>query len=428
MKPFLHIGRRKFLRDSALSLGAAPLIARAAVPATTSESSAPGAMSSSSDGVKMLAKFGSTTSVWIISEPHAGFQEQWASRELARGLRNLGLAREPVQAAMGESELPSSSLAFFLSVNRQHFKHPEAYEISYAAAAGKPPQVGLIGATPQAVLYSVFDFLERQGAFFGLDGEVYPLEPAHALNFPSPGEPWQSQPRFSVRGLVPWPDFLNCVTIYNREDWRAYLEAMVRMRFNTLGVHVYDAESFLSFEYAGAGHLAFADTTATNRAGYLPERTSRYGMGAADFFADEVFGSEATTQARSCWEAEEFAQRLWGEAFKYANSSEYVPAWALSPTKFRMRFIVQLPQRHTSRHPIRKFPFRASIRSRSPHAISWRRVWGICWKPTRPWIMYGCGKTKERAGPANSPTSRFRSRLSNRHTIFCGVTRLISAW
>ncbi len=319
MKPFLHIGRRKFLRDSALSLGAAPLIARAAVPATTSESSAPGAMSSSSDGVKMLAKFGSTTSVWIISEPHAGFQEQWASRELARGLRNLGLAREPVQAAMGESELPSSSLAFFLSVNRQHFKHPEAYEISYAAAAGKPPQVGLIGATPQAVLYSVFDFLERQGAFFGLDGEVYPLEPAHALNFPSPGEPWQSQPRFSVRGLVPWPDFLNCVTIYNREDWRAYLEAMVRMRFNTLGVHVYDAESFLSFEYAGAGHLAFADTTATNRAGYLPERTSRYGMGAADFFADEVFGSEATTQARSCWEAEEFAQKLWGEAFRYAQ-------------------------------------------------------------------------------------------------------------
>ena len=43
------------------------------------------------------------------------------------------------------------------------------------------------------------------------------------------------------RGLVPWPDFLNCVTVYNREDWRAYLEAMVRMRFNTLGMHVYSA-------------------------------------------------------------------------------------------------------------------------------------------------------------------------------------------
>jgi hypothetical protein len=96
------------------------------------------------------------------------------------------------------------------------------------------------------------------------------------------------------------------------------------MRFNTLGVHVYSGEnqwveSFLSFEYAGAGHLAYTDTSATNRWGYLPERTSRFGMGASDFFAEEVFGSEATTKARSCWEAEEFAQKLWGEAFQYAK-------------------------------------------------------------------------------------------------------------
>ncbi|HET7841999.1 MAG TPA: hypothetical protein VFM21_10360, partial [Terriglobia bacterium] len=103
-----------------------------------------------------------------------------------------------------------------------------------------------------------------------------------------------------------------------------YLEAMLRMRFNTLGVHVYSGadqwtESFLSFEYAGAGHLAYTDTSATNRWGYLPERTSRYGMGAADFYTDEVFGSEATTRATNCWEAQEFAQQLWGDAFRYAR-------------------------------------------------------------------------------------------------------------
>jgi hypothetical protein len=158
----------------------------------------------------------------------------------------------------------------------------------------------------------VFDFLERQGAFFGLDGEDYPPEPAAAWVLPPAGGPWQAQPRFRVRGLVPWLDSLNCVTVYNREDWRAYLEATVRMRFNTLGVHVSSgankwAESFLSFEYAGAGHLAPTDTTATNRWGYLPQPTSRYGMGAADSFAGEVFGSEATTEARTCREAAERA-------------------------------------------------------------------------------------------------------------------------
>jgi hypothetical protein len=42
-------------------------------------------------------------------------------------------------------------------------------------------------------------------------------------------------------------------------------------------------------------------------------------MGGGDFYADEVFGAEATTQARNTWEAEEFAQRLWGEAYRYAK-------------------------------------------------------------------------------------------------------------
>jgi hypothetical protein len=124
--------------------------------------------------------------------------------------------------------------------------------------------------------------------------------------------------------LTPWPDFLNCVTVYNREDWRAYLEAMLRMRFNTLGVHCYSTgnqwtEPWLSFEYAGAGHQGFSDTTATNRWGYLPERTSRYGMGGADFFSGEIFGADAALQARGPWEAEAFAQQLWSEAFRYAK-------------------------------------------------------------------------------------------------------------
>jgi hypothetical protein len=328
VKPLQRIGRRQFLHGSALGLGAAPLLAGAALsadsevstpPIQTQSSAAPG-----TNGLMMRATFGSMDTVWIVRDPRAGLAEQLASRELARGLRNLGLAREPVQALLGGGEPPASGLVFTLSDKKEAFKHPEAYEISNHSGAGKASHVRLTGATPQAILYAVFDFLERQGAFFGLDGEVYPLEPAHSLNLPPAGQAWQAQPRFNARGLVPWPDFLNCVTIYNREDWRAYLEAMVRMRFNTLGVHVYSGdnqwvESFLSFEYAGAGHLAYTDTSATNRWGYLPERTSRFGMGAADFFADEVFGSEATTKARSCWEAEELAQKLWGEAFQYAK-------------------------------------------------------------------------------------------------------------
>ncbi len=313
------INRRRFLKETSTLLGASPILAGKAAPAAQQ-----GAKPPSNASLEMPAKADASGSVWILVESPAAFQLKLASRELARGLRNLAAAREPKEAMLPGAEPRAGDTVFRLKVSRDLSLNPECFEITQSRAAADRREVTLTGVTPQAVLYAVFEFLERQGAFFGLDGEVYPFEPARTLRLPSPGEPWRAQPRFKTRGLVPWPDFLNCVTVFNREEWRAYLEAMVRMRFNTLGIHVYSgtnqwAESFLSFEYAGAGHLAYTDTSATNRWGYLPERTSRYGMGGADFYAGEVFGSEATTKATCCWEDEEYAQQLWAEAFRYAR-------------------------------------------------------------------------------------------------------------
>jgi hypothetical protein len=284
----------------------------------------PSETKSSSDlRLRITSRLKPDQTVWIILDPDAGSQERLAARELARGLRKLDCVRDPIQAAAGEAAPEPSALLFKLSVSRNAFKHSEAYEIVHIPQPAPADEIRLSAASPQALLYAVFDFLERQGAYFGLDGEIYPLDPLSALNLPPAQQPWRGEPRFSVRGLVPWPDFLNCITAFNREDLRAYLEAMLRMRFNTLGIHVYSGinqwtESFLSLEYGGTGHLAFTDTSATHRWGYLPQRTSRFGMGSADFYDGEVFGSEATTRARNCFEAAELAQELWREAFEYA--------------------------------------------------------------------------------------------------------------
>ena len=59
------------------------------------------------------------------------------------------------------------------------------------------------------------------------------------LQLPLDGQRWSGSPRFAVRGLLPWPDFLNCISVYNEEDFRAYFAAMLRMRFNMFGMHVY---------------------------------------------------------------------------------------------------------------------------------------------------------------------------------------------
>lgn len=233
------------------------------------------------------------------------FLRKLAERELLRGLTRLGLE--------------SAGAQFSLRVEAQQFRGPEDYAISTV-----PPQVVLTGASEQALLYAVFDFLERQGAFFGIDGESYPLDPVRQLQLPAPEHPWKASPRFAVRGLLPWPDFLNCITVYNDEDFRAYFESMLRMRFNTFGMHVYTgaeqwAESYLSLEFGGVGHLAYLDSTATNRWGYLPERTSRFTMGGSQLYAGEVFGSDASRLARDPWEAAERTRALLRNAFAYAH-------------------------------------------------------------------------------------------------------------
>jgi hypothetical protein len=261
--------------------------------------------------------------MWVLFRPEAAFAEKLAAKELARGMLSLGLTRRAIVAAMTGATPAASDPVFRLLVDKPAFRNPEAYEIARDGTA-QNLALTITGATPQAVLYAVFDFLERQGAFFGLDGEVYPPDPVPTMNAPPANQAWRAQPRFGTRGLVPWPNFLTGISTYNGEDFRAYLEAMMRMRLNMLALHVYSydrhwAEPYLSFDYAGAGYDAFADTSATSRWDYLPERTSRYGMGAKDFFADEVFGSEAATRARSTWDAEGSAQRLWSDALRYAE-------------------------------------------------------------------------------------------------------------
>jgi hypothetical protein len=259
-----------------------------------------------------------TGRILIESANGASFQRKLAERELFRGLARLGIHQEVRLASA--ATLRDSDLMIAMRVEPGQFKDIEAYSIS----APRPNRLTLTGATETALQYAVFEFLERQGAFFGIDGDSYPLNAPSELVLPAAGQPWLSSPRFAVRGLLPWPDFLNCITVYNEEDFRAYFESMLRMRFNTFGMHVYTgseqwAESYLSFEFAGAGHLAFLDNSASQRWGYIPQRTSRFSMGASQFYDTEVFGSDAIRLAKDPWEAAERAQHLLRVSLDYAR-------------------------------------------------------------------------------------------------------------
>jgi hypothetical protein len=272
-----------------------------------------------------LALAGAAPALWsaaagrvrIRASGSAGFKRLLAERELLRGIEGLLPGAEVAFAGADFRPAAGDTLIEF-RLDAGRFPKPESYAVSREGAV-----VTLAAGNEQSLLHAVFEFLERQGVFFGIDGASYPLDPVRSLALPEPGRPWMAAPRFAVRGLLPWPDFLNCITVYNDEDFRAYFEAMLRMRFNTFGMHVYAqalqwAESYLSFEFAGAGHLAFLDSSASNRWGYLPQRTSRYTMGGAQFYSGETFASDATL-GRDPWEIAERTQAMLKKALAYAR-------------------------------------------------------------------------------------------------------------
>ncbi len=255
-----------------------------------------------------------------------------AVSELCSGLHILNNAWEVRETAENDSR----GLQLTLSIESASFKGSEDYEISVVEQS-----IRLRASSEQALLYAVFEFLERQGTVFGIDGTSTPIEPVGGLRLPQAGVPWTATPEFTTRGLLPWPDFLNCISVYNDEDYKAYFAAMMRMRFNMFGMHVYPVESYLSFDFAGSGHIAALEDSTMTSWGYLPQRTSTYKMGSAEFFDRETFGADASRLAADNWDradrttamfrkALEFAQQLGiktGVGFEpYSNPEEIVSA------------------------------------------------------------------------------------------------------
>lgn len=265
-----------------------------------------------------VGKVGSLRRIAIQNNVRGGVRGKLAATELIAGLRALKVAPEVTLAE--EVHASEGVLYCMLTVEPGKFKGHDEYEIGVMSG-----QVTFRAASDDALLYAVFDFLERQGIVFGLDGETLPLESPVNVNLPVPQQPWSATPRFPVRGLLPWPDFLNCISIYNDEDFKSYFANMLRMRLNMFGMHVYTqtdpmAEAYLSYDFAGAGHRAALEDTTMASWGYVPQRTSTFKMGASQFFDRETFGADATRLAADNWEIADRTTKMLRSAFAYASS------------------------------------------------------------------------------------------------------------
>jgi hypothetical protein len=271
-----------------------------------------------------------------------------AVRELSTGLHMLN----PSLDVKGGSEAIPGAILLDLKIEPSQFKGVEEYAIARTNNGAV-----LRAAGEQALLFAVFDFLERQGLVFGIDGAMAPIDRPARLRLPQEGALWVAAPNFAVRGLLPWPDFLNCISVYNEEDFKAYFAAILRMRFNTFGMHVYTenepgplAESYLSYDFAGSGHRAALEDTTMTSWGYTPQRTSTFKMGAGEFYDTETFGADATRLAVDNWDIADRTTAMLRSAFSFAADLGIRTGIGFEPCRNPREIVHALPPEALS-HP-----------------------------------------------------------------------------
>jgi len=123
-----------------------------------------------------------TRAFWILTSPRRTVQELLAARELARGMRKLGVAKQPKVAELRSAQPTKQDSVFVIEVVPDRFSHREAYEIA-TEDTDRPEdglQVKIFAASPQAALYAVFDFLQNQGVFLAwMEKSTHSSQPLH---------------------------------------------------------------------------------------------------------------------------------------------------------------------------------------------------------------------------------------------------------
>ena len=280
------------------------------------------------------------TSATVRVEGPDGAKLRLAIEELRSGAVALGLADDLVRS---EAHTPAGSgMAFALILDPSRL----ASDRCEIACLGR--ETVLRAGSDQALLHGVFDLLERQGMIFGIDGCLAPIDAPRGWTVPKEGEVWRPAPLLATRGLLPWPDFLNCISVYNQEDFRAYFAAMLRMRLNMFGMHVYTdteqpTEAYLSARFGGAGQQAELETSAMRGWGYLPQRTSTFGMGSAAYFDRETFGADAARLAADNWEIADRTRALLRDGLAFARDLGIKTGIGFEPYKLPAAIAEALP-------------------------------------------------------------------------------------
>ena len=263
----------------------------------------------------------------IILDAEASKKEELAAKELQRYIYLLTDTLPPIKRNLNQSY--NSRNIFFVGMTNHNFivekgqkwnierlleslEKEEFLLKSHKSAEGK--SILIAGGDDQGVLYGVYQFLEEQGIWFDLSGDIIPDE-KRSCDFAEIDK--TGKPVFEKRGLQPFHDFPEGPDYWDNDTYQAVISQLPKMKMNFLGFHTYpegwvngqaeptvwiglpedvNDDGTVSFSYPST----FANTSRKHMPpltgqlpwSYAPMATSDFVAGASMLFDKDAYGAD----------------------------------------------------------------------------------------------------------------------------------------
>ena len=194
------------------------------------------------------------TSIQVVLSKEGGGLEQFAAAELQRYLQRLfgasvHAASAPGGAADGvfvlgtSGRLPGSGLS--------EIPMPQLSDQGFLlrkTTCMNKPAMAIVGGSPAAMMWGVYELVQRYGVTYLLGGDVYP-EKRRAFYLPEINRVFE--PTFTARWFKTMGDFAMGMEGWGVADYRPFLDQLAKLKFNRIRIGGCPSAPFLDLQLKG---------------------------------------------------------------------------------------------------------------------------------------------------------------------------------
>lgn len=193
--------------------------------------------------------------VGLVSASATEGLELFAATELQRYLERLF----GVSVRIASSPDESADALFFLGVSKRNPTEPpgpdgpatlsdQGYRLCNTPWKGKPA-MSIVGGSPTALMWGVYELVERYGVRYLLNGDVFP---SVKRPFAIPDIDRVFEPVFRVRMWKTMGDFAMGMEGWGMADYRPFIDQLAKLKFNRIRISSGPSQPFMAMDVHGA--------------------------------------------------------------------------------------------------------------------------------------------------------------------------------